>query len=170
MPKRHRDVEATRDVHVESSLESRRRFDAYIRGWVQETTEPRLVRPSSLPALAPLPTLVSLVSDVAPVTASPPAAATLPTSRAIGESETAAPIQVAPQKNGAAAFASLTATGTAVVYDMSMLEHISPDASEYERPARLSTTLDHLSAVGLLACCRRVPARSAKTKELRRVH
>lgn len=170
MPKRHRDVEATRDVHVESSLESRRRFDAYIRGWVQETTEPRLVRPSSLPALAPLPTLVSLVSDVAPVTASPPAAATLPTSRAIVESETAAPIQVAPQKNGAAAFASLTATGTAVVYDMSMLEHISPDASEYERPARLSTTLDHLSAVGLLACCRRVPARSAKTKELRRVH
>jgi acetoin utilization deacetylase AcuC-like enzyme len=169
MPKRYRDDgnDEAKGVHVESSLESGRRFDAYIRGWVQETIEPRLTRPSSLPPLTPLPTLLS--STVAPhgcdtcevlrsADASPVNCFSLPVAHS------------AFSESAIVATTKSTVAGTGVVYDATMLEHVSPDATDYERPARLRTTLDHLTAIGLLSCCQCIPARTAKTKELRRVH
>ncbi|KPA78425.1 putative histone deacetylase [Leptomonas pyrrhocoris] len=165
MPKRQRDEE-TKDVHVESSLESGRKFEAYIRGWVRETTEPQVVRPSSLPPLMPLPALICSPTDALRSTI---AAALVAPTPVIVDSVSASVSHITTAAAAAASHAGPT-SGTAVVYDDCMLEHTSPDPSDYERPARLSTTLDHLAAVGLLACCRRIPARTAKTKELRRVH
>lgn len=163
MPKRHRDEAADNSVHVESSLESGRRFEAYIGGWVQETLEPRRVRPSSLPSLTPLTALIS----------PPPAqAGTLnsETQCLVAGTTKNAVVQEGDAHVLSSTAPAATSGDTAVVFDDVMLEHVSSDPTDYERPARLRTTLDHLTAVGLLGCCRRVPARSAKTKELRRVH
>ncbi|KAK7199117.1 histone deacetylase [Novymonas esmeraldas] len=156
MPKRRRSADVAAGG-VEASAESGRKFDVYIRGWMAEAHGQPPPRPSSLPALTPLPTLVVRAdSSTAPATS--PAA---PVSPGCDVSY----IQLQTLARPATA-----ATGTAVVYDTSMLDHVSPDNSDYERPARLQSTLDHLAAVGLLACCQRIPARVATTRELRRVH
>lgn len=151
MPKRKRSGDKA-PRHVERTAESVRRFDAYIRGWMAATVEAPPTHPSSLPALTPLPTLAA----PSPPHGKPAAAADATLSCLAGGS--------------AAVGAAASAGGTAVVYDAAMLDHVSPDATDYERPARLESTIDHLNAIGLLPRCQRIPARSAKTRELRRVH
>ncbi|CAM40624.1 putative histone deacetylase [Leishmania braziliensis MHOM/BR/75/M2904] len=156
MPKRQRSDEKVVH-HAELSVESGRRFDAYIRGWMQGTVESPLIRPSLLPPLTPLPTLAAWSkSGVAPTPAT--------TSAGVAVSDLSYLCEWTPSS------AVMPSLRTAVVYHMSMLDHVSPDAGEYERPARLQSTIDHLTAIGLLACCQRIPARAAKTRELRRVH
>ncbi|CAJ1988695.1 histone deacetylase [Leishmania donovani] len=156
MPKRQRSDEKAAH-HVQLSVESGSRFDAYIRGWMQGTVEQPLLRPSLLPPLTPLPTLAAPSKSGAAQTPATASAATT-----VGDlsrlCEWTPPSAVMP------------ASRTAVVYDTSMLDHVSPDAGDYERPARLQSTLDHLTAIGLLPCCQRIPARTAKKHELRRVH
>ncbi|AYU78691.1 histone deacetylase, putative [Leishmania donovani] len=156
MPKRQRSDEKAAH-HVQLSVESGSRFDAYIRGWMQGTVEQPLLRPSLLPPLTPLPTLAAPSKSGAAQTPATASAATT-----VGDlsrlCEWTPPSAVIP------------ASRTAVVYDTSMLDHVSPDAGDYERPARLQSTLDHLTAIGLLPCCQRIPARTAKKHELRRVH
>ncbi|GET88468.1 histone deacetylase, putative [Leishmania tarentolae] len=156
MPKRQRSDEKAVH-HVELSVESGRRFDAYIRGWLQGTIEQPCLRPSLLPPLTPLPTLATLSKSAAAETRERVSAAAT-----AGESSPL--FEWTPPRT------VLPSSSTAVVYDNCMLDHISPDAGDYERPARLESTLDHLTAIGLLACCQRIPARTAKTSELRRVH
>ncbi|KAG5502548.1 hypothetical protein JIQ42_05429 [Leishmania sp. Namibia] len=156
MPKRQRsDEKAAR--RVELSVESGRRFDAYIRSWMKDSTEPPLLRPSWLPSLTPLPTLAAPMKSA--VTPTP---ATAPTTTTVVD--TSCLCKWTPPS------AVMPSSRTAVVYDMSMLDHVSPDPGDFERPARLQSTLDHLTAIGLLPCCQRIPARTAKTRELRRVH
>lgn len=132
-------------------------FTAYIHSWMSEANGDR--RPTtaasslSLPAIAPLPTILDLMMT-------PPAVSSVVKS-ADATANAAPAVQEGVRRE---------AEGTGVVYDEVMLQHASTDPGEYERPGRLLRLLDHLRAIGLLACCRRIPRRVARTKELRLVH
>lgn len=154
MLKRKRSEGHSIDEETAPSVESGRRFDAYIRGWMRDAVEPTARPPS---ALLPLTPVTSLLANPRGEAMQWTAASTAVDDGRGCQSK----VFKAPQSN---------CYGTAVVYDAFMLNHVSPDASDFERPARLERTIDHLSAIGLLQCCRRLPAYVAKTKDLRRVH
>ncbi|RNF14554.1 putative histone deacetylase [Trypanosoma conorhini] len=131
-------------------------LDAYIRRWMSEAAGARPPPPpSSLPPVTPLPTVLDVMMRGPP-----------PLGAAAGDGNDATALAGRrEEERGAPAVA-----GTGVVYDEVMLQHESTDPTDYERPGRLRRTLEHLRAVGLLQCCRRLPRHVARTKELRLVH
>ncbi|RNF01212.1 putative histone deacetylase [Trypanosoma rangeli] len=131
-------------------------LEAYIRKWMSEVDGVRPPPPSSLPPVTPLPTILDVMMR-----------APTPSSTLDAEARSNA---TAPVFGREAGLGERSLAGTGVVYDEVMLQHESTDPTDYERPGRLKRTLDHLRAVGLLQCCRRLPRHMARTKELRLVH
>ncbi|CCW65457.1 unnamed protein product [Phytomonas sp. EM1] len=135
---------------VDKSPHSNRRFQAFINRWREDVAQPSAVqRPSSMRPLCPLPTILRVLD---PCQTHP--------SGGIPEKQT----------DSAKLACHETSRGTGVVYDEYMLQHVSPDPRELERPSRLQRTIAHLTAVGLLERCVRVEAKKATTRDLRRVH
>lgn len=153
MPKRGRSEEGSVEeeltaTRVERSVESGRRFEAYIKRWASEVAGDVVTRPSQMPPLSEVNSILSFANTL---------------KKWRGSAPMSQPSRFAPTPVP-------TAVRTGVVYDAVMLTHSSGDPKDLERPARLWKTIDHLQAVGLLERCLRLKARLAKTKELRRVH
>ncbi|PBJ71521.1 histone deacetylase [Trypanosoma cruzi cruzi] len=129
-------------------------LETYIRNWMSEADGARPPLPSSLPSLTSFPTILDVMMGVSS-----------PSTPEEGAMNATGPD--AKQKDGRI---GRSAGGTGVVYDDVMLQHESTDPTDYERPGRLKRTLEHLRAIGLLQCCRRISRHVARTKELRLVH
>ncbi|KAH9593285.1 Histone deacetylase domain [Trypanosoma melophagium] len=143
---------------------SKKRFEAYVQQWMSETSGARRPPPTSLPFAEPLPTILDLMM---PLKTSCTNKALLLNDEHMKVSHT-----ISVTENDKVKQSTLIpyAEGTGVVYDDVMLQHESNDPEDYERPGRLKRTVDHLRAIGLMACCRRIPRHIARTKELRLVH
>ncbi|CCW72062.1 unnamed protein product [Phytomonas sp. Hart1] len=154
MTKRKRANENERSEKEASSdqaARSNQRFRAFINRWREDVEDPSAVRhPSSLRPLCPLPTLLEFLAPRSPHRSNVGTFTKESTQGAIAACE--------------------GVSGTGVVYDEYMLQHVSPDPRELERPSRLQRTIAHLTAVGLLGCCVRLNAKKATTRDLRRVH
>ncbi|CAD2217531.1 histone deacetylase [Angomonas deanei] len=123
---------------------SNQRFQLYITRWMREVERDDPVLPSTLPELSPVQTIL------------PPSSVHRILST-FGKSK-------ATERHGEGG------GRTGIVTDEDMLLHASSDAKDFERPLRLSRTLDHLKATGVLQKCVALKARQAKDKELRLVH
>ncbi|KAG8346740.1 Histone deacetylase domain [Trypanosoma vivax] len=124
------------------------KLERCIQEWMQDAQETPMSKQADVPTIAPLPTILDMMM---PLTVPPGTASHLAGAATAGKCAPAV-------------------SGTGVVYDEVMLEHKSSEKNDYERPGRLQRTLAHLEAIGLLSCCRRIPQRAARTKELRLVH
>ncbi|ORC85015.1 histone deacetylase [Trypanosoma theileri] len=143
---------------------SKKRFEAYVQQWMSETSGARRPPPTSLPFAEPIPTILDLMM---PLTTSSTHKDPFLNNNGINVTHS---IAVTVNKKAEEPTLIPYAEGTGVVYDDVMLQHESTDPEDYERPGRLKRTLDHLRAIGLMACCRRIPRHIARTKELRLVH
>ncbi|EKF32230.1 histone deacetylase, putative [Trypanosoma cruzi marinkellei] len=130
-------------------------LETYIRNWMSEADGVRLPLPSSLPSLTSFPTILDVMMGMS-----------APLTPEVGGINAMGSVAKQEEEGGI----GRSAEGTGVVYDDVMLQHESTDPTDYERPGRLKRTLEHLRAIGLLQCCRRISRHVVRTKELRLVH